>query len=324
MIGPLQLPDCFKVFRTFSLNVLALLVLIQILEFIPPIGIFITLFGGVFVTGILIHAFLLALLMEATVKAIPRGFIAIPLLAYGGYFGMVIAQSYDIADLQARLKANNPHGVMAFDPASEDLVMPLAYAFVERHKIPIAYQPLTADESFVSDRLATPDICDTIVSDGRHTRKSLLSIESGWDKHDICRIETAGEPTRERVTITTRSEDTVDADRKIPGWSATETIYEMRFRDRTIGRYRTASVSRYSVLPFLLAACMVPYPIPNSFCSAEFLTDGYNLDTRPEGAPAGTSDDPVSVMLGIAAYTKEDRDNFAGFGGFGADSTKVH
>ncbi len=68
--------------------------------------------GGPIWTGVLVHVFLLALAIEGWIGRIPRAFVAVPIVAYGGYYALYIYQTIDIARTSAELRKSNAAKVL--------------------------------------------------------------------------------------------------------------------------------------------------------------------------------------------------------------------
>jgi hypothetical protein len=143
--------------RLFSLvsfdSFLALLALAA-LQYFPIPGVFLTFFGAAFVTGLLVHIFLASLFVEALMHRVPRVFVAVPILAYAGYYTIYIDEADRIAVMNAELQAVNPGRVLDFDPKLHSIVMDQAREFVETHDVPVVYAP---DANFPEAHLSSVD-----------------------------------------------------------------------------------------------------------------------------------------------------------------------
>jgi hypothetical protein len=98
------MPLMLKTVSGIALIVIAILLALQAF---PVTGIVIMMFGGPIWTGLLVHVFLLALAIEGWVRRIPRAFIAIPLIAYSGYYALYAYETINIARTSAELRKSN-------------------------------------------------------------------------------------------------------------------------------------------------------------------------------------------------------------------------
>ena len=95
--------------------------------------------GGPFLVGLLLHIFLVALAVESLTRRKPRALIAIPLVAYGSYYGLYAYQTIEIDRASAELRKANSGKVLDFDAEVHSLVTPNAQALVSSHKVSAAY-----------------------------------------------------------------------------------------------------------------------------------------------------------------------------------------
>ena len=140
---------------------LALAVLVG-LQAIPIVGVVLMLFGSIFIAGFAVHAFLIGLAVEALTGRVSRGLIAIPLLAYGGYYVMYAAQRSEIAHKSAQMRAANPGKIFDFNPDLHSLVIKEPVPFINAHEVPVAYEanPNFQPEGHLAYRLIPRAQCD--------------------------------------------------------------------------------------------------------------------------------------------------------------------
>lgn len=293
-----------------SLTILGSLALLLIVQALPYVGAPFLLIGSPYICGLLLNLFLLCLAYEALIGQASRAFVVIPLVAYSAYYGVYIEQGRQIAEYEAGLKASNPHGVMTFDAATQDLIMSDAATFIDSHKVPVAYSEEKGEKTagFTSFRLMTRAVCDTIVDDPGFRLNKMTIFYEGWDSSRPCRISFSERPTKERVIVVSEEPEI---------WKQKDLIsegsYRIKFRGKTIAEYRTATARRYASLPLPVFGCGYASFSSEPVCSAGFRTSFYHLDTKPDNLPADVSDNPVSILLSIPAYSLDEKAHFAGF-----------
>jgi hypothetical protein len=111
-----------RITRLVSFWAFLLFAALVALQVFPYTGVFLMIVGAAFVTGLVLHVFLIALFVEAFVGRLPRYLIAIPIAAYSAYYAAFIQQTWKIAHKSAELRASNPGQVLKFDPDSQSLV----------------------------------------------------------------------------------------------------------------------------------------------------------------------------------------------------------
>jgi hypothetical protein len=128
-------------FRTVSGIALLAIAALFALQAFPYTGLFLMIFGGALLVGLLVHVFLIGLFVEASMGRVPRALIAIPIIAYAGYYALYTYQTIDIRQKSAQLRKENSGKIFDFDPEVYSLVTPDAQTLVGQYAIPLAYQP---------------------------------------------------------------------------------------------------------------------------------------------------------------------------------------
>lgn len=295
-------------FRTFSGILFALFVALCLLQLIPFTGVFLMVLGGAFWTGLLVHFFLLALAIEAFLRRVPRELLLVPVLAYGGYYAMYAFETFRIAQTTAELRSANSGKVFDFNADSHSLVTPVAQAFVQTHVIPVVYasDPYAVPERYVSFRLMPRNECNI----GRDSQNRIQQwgvssrIWSGSNKPCLLRYPQV--PTREVVLVAKIGDEEI--------WKrktdiSTQTS-QLIVGGKILGMYKTASIWRLPVFPFLVIGCGLNSGQARWQCTADFWRTHAALDTVPDGIDRQRFDGPESVMLGIPKYSAAEFSDF--------------
>lgn len=243
-----------------------------------------------------IHLFLVMLIIDAYNGKIPRAFIALPIIAYTGYFGFYIKDSMRIFFRERELQSINPVSVIKFDPGIHDLIIGHAYRFVEEYQVPVVYYKSYGDnpEGYFSYRLLDQKSCKALEADIQPDMK-LIGVQSKDNRRNgNCILRAQERPVKEHVTVKYEPDNS---------WANKGTIgeggYVLEHRGAFVAKYHTGSVQRYSFLPLPFIGCGPDGPGWEWKCMAGFLRSGQSLHTRPARAPDELGNDPVAIMLGI-------------------------
>jgi len=281
-----------------------------LLQAFPYPGIFFMMLGAPFLTGLLLNIFLVAVAIEALTKRIPRGFLAIPLIACGAYYGLYIYQAIDIARVAAALRSSNSGKVIDFDGDKYSLVSPSANALVRTHKISVAYEENQnfQPEQYLSFRLIRRDQCN-IAKDSLH-RIQLSGVDFGSHSHDQACVLSVPEVPRSKVVSVEKIGDEEVWNRKLGIGLQTS---HLMVDGKIVGTFKTASVWRLWPIPLLSAGCGLISSPAAWKCGAGFARSHEVLDTVPSDIDRDRFDGPESVMLGLPKYTVNDFKNFRGY-----------
>ncbi len=281
------------------------------LQAFPLTGIFLMLFGASLFAGLLAHAVLILMFIEAAIGAAPRILMIVPILAYGGYYAAYFEQGIEIARKSAELKATNPGRILDFAPDAYSLVLPEAGQFVDSHAVSVAYEPNKnfQPEGYVSHRLMTSEECKGVRRDTQNKIFALGVIFDGAIQRGVCDLRFPKRPPHKIVSIAKLGDQEIWK-RK---WTIGEDAYEASVDGAVIGRFRTASVGRLPLLPMFGIGCgLVDNPASWS-CGADFVRAFTPIDSIPDKLDHARFDGPVSAMLGIAKYTTGDLQAFHGY-----------
>ena len=252
--------------------------------------------GGPFWPTALMHLILIMLLLDAYNGKLPKAFIAIPIIAYAGYFGMYIKDSIRISLHERALQSKNPVSVIKFDPDIHDLVIGDAYRFVAEYQIPVAYQKDHGDnpEGYLSYQLLDQKSCEALKV-AMQPGMRLTRVQSKDNRRNgNCILTTPDRPSKEQITF----ENEPDYSSANKG-TIVEGGYVLEHDGKAVAKYRTATVQRFSLLPLPFIGCGRRAFVTRWECEAGFWRTGQRLETRPASAPDELGNDPVAIMLGI-------------------------
>jgi hypothetical protein len=295
--------------RVSSIVLLCLIVFL-VLEYFPPTGIYLMFLGGPLLAGLLVHVFFASLLVEALTGRIPRAFVIVPIVAYGGYYAAYFWEGLQIERIAEQLRTTNPGKVYDFDPAANSLVMAGAQVFVQAHDVPVVYEPNTNfPEGYLSARLLPQAQCGGIKRDTQNRVFTFGVIFNGAFQQNVCLLRFPERPTNNVVTVTLLGDPQMWAHHK----GIRQQTTQISVGDKTIGSFTTGYVWRLPTLPFLAVGCALNSAAPSWECGAEFMRTLKTIDGIPDTIDRAKFDEPVSVMLGIRKYVAADLANFTGF-----------
>lgn len=297
-------------FKTVSgISALAFAILI-LLQAFPVPGVFLMILGGSFWAGLLVHVFLVALAIESWVRRIPRALIAIPLLAYGSYYGYYVYQAIDIARASAEIRKSNSGKVLDFNAENHSLVTPNAQALVSSHKLAAAYESNAnfEPERYLSFRLIRRDQCG-LAKDSQNRIQTWGASFGNTPLTAACLLRFPEKPPYQVVSVVKTGDEMVWQRKHGIG----EQLSELTLDGKVIGAYKTASVWRLPLLPLLFVGCGLNSGTPAWKCGADFNRSHMPLDTVPDGIDRERFDGPESVMLGIPKYISAELADFRGY-----------
>jgi hypothetical protein len=297
---------------SFSSKVFICLIAYLALEYSPIPGIYLMFMGGAIFAGLLVHLLFASLFVEALMARIPRAFILVPLIAYGGYYADYLHEGWQVAQLSQQLRATNPGKVYDFDPAANSLIMDQAEAqrFVETHDVPVVYEPnKNFPEAYLSERLITRAQCKDIKKDTQN-RIATFGVHFGdVFQQNICLLRFPERPTNKAVKVTLVGDPQISARHAEIRQQTTEIVVD----DKTIGSFTKGYLWRLPAFPYLLIGCGLVDQPAGWKCFAGFNRHLNTIDGIPDSVDRAKFDDPVSVMLGIRKYVPADLTNFSGF-----------
>jgi hypothetical protein len=295
---------------SFSGKVFLCLIAFLALEYFPLTGLYLMFLGGPIFAGLLVHLLLASLFVEALMARIPREFILVPLMAYGGYYAAYFREGWQVAQVSQQLRATNPGKVFDFNPSADSLVMGEAQRFVETHDVPVVYEPnKNFPEGYLSERLITRAQCNGIKKDTQN-RIATFGVHFGdVFQQQICLLRFPERPTNKEVKVTLVGDPRIWA----RGAGIRQQTTEITIDDKRVGSFTRGYVWRLPAFPYLFIGCGLIDQPPSWSCIADFNRRLATIDGIPDTVERAKFDDPVSVMLGIRKYVAADLSNFAGF-----------
>jgi hypothetical protein len=303
------MPSFFKTVSGIALLAIAALFALQV---IPFTGIFLMIFGGALLAGLLVHVFLIGLFVEAWIGRVPRILAVIPIIAYGGYYALYAHQTNEIREKSAQLRKENSGKIFDFDPEIHSLVTPDAQTLVTQYAIPVVYQP---DRNFdperhLAFRLVRSDQCNSLARDSRNRIIKLGVHFGGVFQNNVCELRFPESPPKKIVTAVKHGDPEVWK----RNWEIGEQLTEILVDGRVIGSFKTASVWRLPLFPNVAIGCgLISAGTPAWKCFADFIRSHTAIETIPASVDHTRYGSPESVMLGIPKYATADLADFRGF-----------
>jgi hypothetical protein len=311
-----------RILSSFSTKVLVVLIVFLALEYVPFTGIFLMLVAGGLIAGWLVHLLFAVVLVEAATGRLPRAFIVIPILAYGGYYAAYFWEGWQVAQTSKTLRTTNPGKVYDFDPTVSSLVMSRTQEFVETHDIPVAYEPNSNyPEGYLSERLITRAQCNGIKRDTQNRVWTMGVHFNDVFQQNICLLRFPERPTKNTVKATLIGDPEIWAHHREIRQQTTEITVD----NKILGSFTRAYIWRLPAFPLLVIGCgLISGPEPKWACIAGFMRNLMTIDGIPDTVDRAKFDVPVSVMLGIRKYVAADLSNFPGFDSNLAALDRVH
>ena len=271
------------------------------LFFVPVLGEILEFFAGFLIVGALWVLLMVSLVIEAASGRISRIWLLVPLCAYGAYYAVWAYQANIIEHKSAELSARNPGQVLVFDSAKYSLVTRDAEVLVTRYKVAATFAP-----GRTGYRLLSKDQC-IAAKELPWGRALQFGLYSDNPMHSVaCGIRTAEEPPNRRLEVVTRG----DPDWVHTVWGFNERVYELS--GVTFAKYYTASVWRWSALPFVGFSCSFSGMPKSLKCQTYVSGEFVQLKGIPGGIDGARYDRPESVMLGLPKYVSSDALDFRG------------
>lgn len=295
-----KLPQSLKLFVA-SVGIAALLLT-------PYLGTILTFTGLPLIEAGLIHACLIAIIADATVrKTIPYWLVFVPVLTYGTYGGLYIGETLDVMHKSAELRGINPGKRMDYDAQRFTLVSAHGTDSVPLCAVPVRYEEREGEpEGYVAKRLLPRSQCNLPRDTESHVQIQSVDSNGHWVP-EVCELITPEKPAGTILRITTRKED--------DDWNRSrqihQTVTELWRGQTRIGAYRTASIERLLPIPILFIACMVDDSTVVEKCGAQLVRLPSTLNTTPAGADPDAS--PAAIMLGLHSCSRKDFESFHGF-----------
>lgn len=304
------------VVRSVSTWLLVALAALLALQALPFTGIFLMIFGAGLLAGLMVHALLASIALEAIFGRLPRMFVLLPVALYGAYYAAYAWQGRQAAQMAAELREGNPGLLLQFEPERHALVMAQAGSFIQRYKIDVAYEANAnfKPEGYLAHRLFAREDCASIPNDSQHRiqKHGLVRPFTGTNRskstHAVCVVRMPERPSKSAIEV--EVQDRAQVWKR--SWGISERITRIRAEGRLIGTYKTAHYWRLPSFPWLFLGCWLNSARPAWQCSADFMRKSEWISSVPAGKDQ-VLDAPVSVMLGIAKYGEDDPQAFEGY-----------
>jgi hypothetical protein len=302
-------------FKSVSFWVFVALAATILLQLYAVPGVFLMILGGALLAGFLVHVFLVALAIEALFGRIPRLFGAIPILAYGAYYGMCALEAHQIAALATKMNQENADLALKFDPMTQALVVRDAQGFVADHKILVAYEPsqgyshteytsyrrLQGDQCKRADeaRQDLPTISERADVEVNYHSRGQNPFSGAWRPTygdadlDLCMLSLPEMPKHDILAVVQRdvmsSAQNSYADRSTSEASFKEISIDFSSNGKILASYHNALIKRLPLFPQMYIGCGLDSGTPAWRCGA-------GLIRQRETA---ILPDPIGVVLGI-------------------------
>lgn len=288
--------------RSFSLRLLVVVIVLLLLQLLRlP---YITSFGAL-LCGVVVQLFLVGLIVEVALKRIPRTFVIIPIMAYGGYYLAYMIEGVEMARKSREMQKANPSNVLRFDPKTYSLVTADAYGLVLYYDLPVAYETGSGFESY--SFFASP--CDQL-RDGFKRASSSLQVKEIFDAIQLltapvgdtssakgCLLQLPEKPPLKTIVVTSREDDGRPQEEREMEGGISEQFRDFSIEGKVIATYETASVWRLLAFPVFYVGCGGE---PDYWlCTWGFFRTYQAIDTSPRGVGADVFDAPESIVLGI-------------------------
>jgi hypothetical protein len=312
---------------SFSFWALVAFIALLGLQASPYPGIFLMMLGAPLWCGLLANAFLIGLIVEATLGRVPRWLLLVPLAAYGSYGVLYVKQGLDIDARARQLQASNPSLVLQFDPTRHSLVLPQLRAnlLAAHYDIPVTYdaRPNFKPEGFVSHRLIDRQQCaDARAAATRLKTQGLYVVSFGLVTpvriengaliptyiKDVCLLNFPQKPDLPQIVVTRRQDRSVSR-RERP---IMQQSFDFSLDGKIFASYQTASVWRLPRFPILIIGCGLNDAAPSWDCFADFDRSLQEIDTAPKSIDKSRYDVPESIVLGLRQYAPDHYVDFQG------------
>jgi hypothetical protein len=154
--------------RPFPISLLAFAItgLAFLAQMIPGIGIILMFVAAPLWSIALINAGMAGIAVEALKGQVPRGWLIIPLVFYGGYLAFATADHIALYSLRRSYDAANARVAIPFDSTRQSLVFETAgYGswYTQNFALPVAYSVNPSfPEGFLSTRMIDRDLCEIV------------------------------------------------------------------------------------------------------------------------------------------------------------------
>jgi len=318
----------------FSSWMFVALIGLLLLQLLPGVGEIAGLFGAALLSSLAAHACLIALGVEVYSGRRARLWLAIPALAYGGYYAVFLSQYALIVAEEADLRARNPVAALEFDPKIHSLLdhsdpgdakfllshfqIPVVYdgpgddpTFLAHYKYPDIYNNEALKYEFKqyeANRLISAAQCQAAenelrsedpVGDLTRPRIERIRLEDLETEKLPC-ILTLREPLTARLVAVTRR---FDKHYNALSFAPTERFIDFSLDGHLFASYRQATAGRLSPLPLFGVGCVWMEPISTVPCGVGAYQETRSLDDLPAAATRTAPYAPIAIVLGLRGYS---------------------
>lgn len=310
--------------RSLTFIVAVVLLLISILQLIPPVAFILNIFSSIAgpLWVMLPYLLVVTLFVDIKRRKISKFILLIPTLFLGAYYIFYFQERITLFHIAEKVQRTNPSSIIDFAPeehslvfsgkcsevSSSSLYLPIIDAGAQYIKIPTVY--FKCEDQYYSYRVVTPDACRKLRSVqlpfNRRLHCATVSrrVEGKRFRQDMP-IRVLGlpeEPTNQKLLVLTE-----DKKENIFGKSVFITEYIFHLDGEVLGRFRTAKTLALPAFPSLCT--LIPFmPVCYRGISRE-LTE---LDTYPKdmGEVVKNGIGPINNLLNIGSYTIEELRSF--------------
>lgn len=287
-------------YRSWTFILFSVAAVLFLLQVLPMPGIYLMIFGAAFWTGLLLTAGLIAMGVEAHLRRIPRFLILVPIVVFGGYYGVAIWQRVEMFLVERQLQAENPSHAVMFDPAVHDLVVDDAASFVRSSAIAAAFARASTSqpEGFVKTHAVENGSCAALKDAVARQPGRRVQVSQNIPRHSgeemPCFVAMPARPERQVIEI-------IDQPAAPVTWPGGIAISEhrMSLNAQAIATYRTGRTRLLSLFPKAYVGCALISSKPAWECGATLLRVGYQLDVAPGGIDRAHYPHVANILLGI-------------------------
>jgi hypothetical protein len=297
--------------KSISFWVLGAVIALFLLQWFEPTGIFLMFFGVAHQNAVLVHVFLGVLFLEAVFHRIPRLFLVVPIVAYGGYYFVYFAQKHLLAEEVAKQAAMSVGKVFSFNPDVDSLVFDdrspsRAEAFVELYSVPITYSQR------ISARMAPASECAHIENFHNGALAWVGRIPAYAEKlgeaRSPCILVRIERPAGRPVFIRE-----VDHASQLLQWlGINEPSTDVVVDSKLVGSIQKIIVRHIPQVLWALGCELIDDP-PSWACFSGIFGVREVIDRGLPPKRWNFRIDPASILLGIPEYTDADIQSFAGY-----------
>lgn len=290
----------------FSLLLLLLMLVLYLIQQIPPLGFLLVFLGSFLWSVVLINAAFVGTLIEVPARRLSGWWLILPIGYFGAYWAYYLIDYRNFDALRTEIAVHNKSVAVPFDPVRQNLVF-VGHSFFgpSTHHVPVVYTQGTNEGETVyrASYLAADLLCSEarnggfvsagIFTSGFHTRSD--TIAGGTYVEGYCKISIPAQAPKAQVLVSS-----LDQKYSIGNLPVEEKIVTISTGD---GRARTLRTGKALRLPM--------FPAPVIFCATKDTDDNEkpcaryfwrNYTSVIEGTRRfGRDADLLASVLGIRA-----------------------